>query len=147
MKPSASKPSPETLAVNAFRAELARLAPSIALSVTWEHDEDARWDFDNPKLDPDDFQAWQSTVTAIVIGKLVEGNAYLGGTWEKYGDDPAKSNPDISGYLYQMVGEALDNLHANVPVGSPIAGEIETAGAFVKRTLRVRYDESMAAKG
>lgn len=61
---------------------------------------------------PDDFTAWRSEVraSAIVAGKLVSGSAYLGGIWEKCGDKAADSNPEISGYLPQMIEEALREL-------------------------------------
>lgn len=93
-------------------ARLAQVAPSIAIETIWERDTDARWDMDPSCGDPDDFTAWQSEVraSAIVAGRMVSGSAYLGGTWEKYGDNPAKSNPEISGYLPQMIEEALQEL-------------------------------------
>jgi hypothetical protein len=86
---------------------LATIAPSIAVETLWEHDPDARWDVQNPDMDPDDYQAWQSEVRASCIcnGRMMTGNHYLGGTWEKYGD-----NPEISGYFPQMVLEAIENL-------------------------------------
>lgn len=93
-------------------ATLNAIAPAICIETIWEHDEDARWDIEDNTLDPDDFTAWQSEVRASVIldGKLVSESAYMSGTWEKYGDDPRKSNPEISGYLPQMIQEALREL-------------------------------------
>ncbi len=99
-------------------AALAKVAPSISIETIWSHDEDADGSFfaDNGQ-DADDFTAWQSEVkaSAIIAGKLVSGSAYLGGTWEKFGDHPAKSNPEISGYLPQMIEEALGELLALTP--------------------------------
>jgi hypothetical protein len=101
-------------------ARLAQLAPSISIETIWEHDMDCRditKDCDMPEgTDPADWQAWQSEVkaSAVVNGRHVSGNAYLGGTWEKYGDDPAQSNPEISGYLPQMIQEALQNLRPSL---------------------------------
>lgn len=97
-------------------AELAKVAPSIAIETIWERDTHARWDADD-SLDPDDFTAWQSEVkvSAIIGGKMVSGSEYLGGTWEKYGDKPGESNPEISGYLPQMIQEALNDLLKQLP--------------------------------
>lgn len=91
---------------------LARIAPCIAVETIWTHDPDAKWDFDDPNMDEDDYEAWQSEVKATIIsqGQLVSGSAYLGGTWEKFGDFPWKTNPDISGYFPQMLDEALEEL-------------------------------------
>lgn len=133
--------------VAAFFAALAKLAPSIALSVLWERDTDAHWDIDDPELDADDFTAWQSTVTAsaIVAGKLVEGHAYLAGTWERYGDKPRESNPEISGYLWQNVGEALDELSKQTKdAGDDLTRQIDGARSYVKDFLRRDYEAQRA---
>jgi hypothetical protein len=96
---------------------LKTVAPQIAMSIAWEVET-------NPDIsifargqgldgeDPDGWTCWQSTVTASAIagGVMLEANAYLGGTWERYGDDPAEVNPEISGYLPQMAKEALTEL-------------------------------------
>ena len=96
---------------------LATIAPSICIRTIWEHDSDIHPDirkdcdgFDDE--DPDDWQAWQSNIQAVAIvnGEEIEGNAYLGGTWEKAGDVPEESNPEISGYENQMTVEALEEL-------------------------------------
>ena len=65
---------------------------------------------------PADWQAWQSEIraTAILDGEEVSGCAYLGGTWEKAGDIPEESNPDISGYEPQMTIEALEELAVQI---------------------------------
>jgi hypothetical protein len=124
--------------INTFKAsellaELAKVAPSVSIETVWEHDDDADDSFfaDNGQ-DADDFTAWQSEVcaTAIVAGKAVSGSAYLGGTWEKACDHPAESNPEISGYLPQMIEEALRNLAKEVPAGS-LADEIAAALSII----------------
>ncbi len=96
-------------------ALVASVAPMIAIQTIWERDEDARWDIEDDTLDADDFTAWQSEVraTVIVAGRMVHGSAYMGGTWEKFGDAPSKSNPDIGGYFPQMLVEALRELRTN----------------------------------
>ncbi len=100
----------------ALLATLAKVAPSISIQTDWSPDCDM---FDIRKHcdgyeneDPNDWQAWQSEVSAkaILDGREVSGSDYLGGTWEKACDHPAKSNPDISGYFPDMVREALSDL-------------------------------------
>lgn len=112
--------------------ELKTAAPSIAFLITWEHDPDAETGPDplnianiyNPGNgldgeDPDEWQAWQSDVSAacIIAGELRTGHDYLGGIYERADDDPTESNPTISGYLPDMLDRALDELD-RIP-GSP----------------------------
>lgn len=102
-------------------AALAIHAPALAFKTLWEHDPDCEREFRELSRHPgdcffgedrDDWQPWQSEVqvSAIVAGELLTGSGYLGGTWEKYGDNPAESNPDISGYWWDKASEALDEL-------------------------------------
>lgn len=117
-----------------LQTALATLAPSISIKTTWTHDPDCRdirkhcdgMDDENPE----DWQAWQSEVSAsaIVNGELVSSSAYLGGTWEKAGDNPHESNPDISGYESDMTAEALTELLTLAPAYS---AEIQAAIAHI----------------
>jgi hypothetical protein len=77
---------------------------------------------------PEDWQAWQSEVRAAVIqdGEEVSASSYLGGTWEKAGDLPEESNPDISGYEPGMTREALEELLGKVECET-LAGMIQKA--------------------
>lgn len=115
------KTDTQTFKASDLLARLAAIAPSVSIEILWSHDEglsDIRKDCDGmDDEDPNDWQAWQSEVraSAIVGGKTVSGSAYLGGTWEKACDNPAKSNPEISGYLPQMIDEALGDLLAVAP--------------------------------
>lgn len=72
---------------------------------------------DTDDENPEDWQAWQSEVRASAIcdGEEVTGSAYLGGTWEKTGNVPEESNPEISGYEPQMTAEALEELQKLLP--------------------------------
>lgn len=112
-----------------LQKRLATLAPHVRIQTIWTHDpdlRDIRKDCDGfDDVDPDDWQAWQSEIraTAIVNGEEVSGSAYLGGTWEKAGDDPWVSNPDISGYEPQMTKEALRELATQI---GEIHGDCET---------------------
>jgi len=136
-------------------AALASIAPALNIRTEWEHDSDSRFSelqapgccFENE--DPEDWQAWQSQIiaTAICGGSLVTGHAYLGGTWEKWGEDPAKSNPDISGYLPEMIGEALEDLQGRVaaiqstPVLTNLQSQITAAMEYIRAEMGRRYDE------
>jgi hypothetical protein len=131
----------------ALQKHLAALAPSIAIRTIWEHDpdhHDIRKDCDGfDDENPADWQAWQSEIraTAIVGGDEISGSAYLGGTWEKAGDNPAESNPEISGYELQMTDEALCDLAHSIPGTSPIHAEIQSALDYLKAESRRAYDE------
>mgnify|MGYP003556210305 CR=1 FL=1 len=129
---------------------LAAIAPSICIRTIWEHDEDCR-DIrkdvcDMEDEDPDDWQAWQSNVKAVAIvnGEEIEGNAYLGGTWEKAGDVPEESNPEISGYENQMTVEALEELFVSPAIQPSLAAEIGLAIDYCKREADLSYDKQMA---
>lgn len=120
---------------------LSTLAPSVCLETIWEHDNDAIWDIADPTLCEEDFRAWQSTVKAraVSIGIMHQGLAYMGGTWEKFGDKPEESNPDISGYFPQMAQEALRELSESLPEFNaeqtsplPVQIEIGRALAYLK---------------
>jgi hypothetical protein len=122
-----------------LQKQLAKIAPSICIETLWEHDHDHRdirddcdgFDDENP----DDWQAWQSEVRAACIydGEEITGSAYLGGTWEKAGDDPSISNPEISGYENQMTVEALEELAKELPIVSArhLQTEIQAALSFL----------------
>jgi len=123
---------------------LATVAPSISIQTIWTEDESP----DNSIFskgcglygeDPDDWACWESAIEATIIhnGEMVTGSAYMGGTWEKYGNNPTKTNPDISGYEPQMVEEALEELKALFGVPPK---EIETALSFLNS-----YSESEIA--
>ena len=125
-------------------AELSRAlrlaAPSIIISTEWEHDEDSAGDWRELLQcgafhgeERDDWTCWQTTVIAraIISGELVKGCDYLGAIWEKYGDDPRKSNPEISGYFPQLVEGALKEMAEKIPAGHPLHGEIAAAIALL----------------
>jgi hypothetical protein len=117
----------------ALQKRIVTVAPSISIVTHWEHDpdlRDIRKDCDGfDDEDPNDWQAWQSEVcaTAIVNGEEITGNDYLGGTWEKAGDNPAESNPEISGYENGMTQEALCSLAAGIPDAHPLQLQIRHA--------------------
>jgi hypothetical protein len=129
-----------------LQKELAQIAPSICIETIWEHDpdlHDIRKDCDGMEdEDPADWQAWQSEIraTAIQAGEEVTGSAYLGGTWEKAGDNPATSNPNISGYEPQMTVEALTELLAITSIlGRATRNQINEAIIHVERMMQVEW--------
>ncbi len=113
-----------------LQKRLATVAPSISIRTIWSYDpdlRDIRKDCDGMEDEnPEDWQAWQSEieVSAIKNGELMKTSAYLGGTWEKAGDLPEESNPDISGYEPQMTQEALEELAKLVP---ELSAQVEAA--------------------
>ena len=130
-----------------LQKHLATIAPSVALYTIWEHDADLydiRTDCDGmDDEDPDDWQAWQSEVraTAIADGEEITGSAYLGGTWERAGDNPAESNPEISGYELQMTSEALEELRNALPAEAvTLASQVAAALDYLKAEARLSYE-------
>lgn len=121
-----------------YLTELKTIAPHIAIEIVWEPDQDATWDIEDPEMKEEDYEAWQSTVRASVIahGELVSGEEHLCSTWEKYGDKPAESNPDISGYLPQMIQGALRELGEIVG-----GGVVLQAFGYMEQIMRERYKE------
>jgi len=121
-----------------LQLELATVAPSISIRTIWEHDTDC-WDIRKEcdgmdDENPNDWQAWQSEIraTAISGGEEISGSDYLGGTWEKAGDDPAESNPDVSGYEPDMIEGALEDLRHKCTAPN-IRGEIFAALEYLNR--------------
>ena len=132
-----------------LQKELAKICPSISISTIWEHDPehmDIRDDCDGfDDEDPDDWQAWQSNVRAVAIvdGEEIEGNAYLGGTWEKADDVPEESNPTISGYEPSMTKEALEEL---IGKDDELDREIEKGIAHIKDLMRLEWESQQDSK-
>jgi len=121
---------------------LARLAPSIALSVSREIDEAFRWDGDGPDPRLDGFDPYDVTVTAraIIGGAVVEGNDYLGGCYFK----PDEDSEDIHGYLPQMITAALDDLESRGALS--VSRELINARAYVRGVMRAEYEAQTTAK-
>jgi len=115
---------------------LAKIAPSISIQTFWERDRFSgpiSKECDGFTADEDeDWQAWQSEIraTAISEGEEITGHAYLGGTFERVGDNPTESNPEISGYEGDMTTEALREL-AGAVNSEPLRAEIASALAYL----------------
>ena len=93
---------------------LQTLAPSICIETHWSID-----GFD--PAENDNWTAWQSEVraTAVLVGDMIRGTDYLGGTYERLGDDPAITNPEISGYESDMVVNAVTELLLKAQTDTP----------------------------
>jgi hypothetical protein len=135
-----------------LQTTLSTIAPQIEISTHWEHDpdhKDIRRDCDGmDDEDPDDWQAWQSEIraSAVSLGEIQSGSAYLGGTWERAGDNPAESNPDISGYENGMTTEALRELRNTLGTECPLLIEqIDKAISYCEAEAQRSYDEQRAA--
>ena len=104
---------------------LKTLAPSINIATHWSLDEYAdrmsdACEGEDPAND-DDWTAWQSEVraTAVLAGDMIQGTDYLHGTYERIGDDPSISNPEISGYESDMVVNAVTELLLKAQTDTP----------------------------
>lgn len=88
--------------------ELRQSHPDVHISVVWSPDPNYVWDGDGPDPLDDGYVPHDVAVTAttIVEGEMIEGNAYLGGCYEKLGEP----DPEIHGYFEQMLKEALVEL-------------------------------------
>lgn len=123
-------------------AELRKIAPSIAFAASHSPDIDEVWDGDGP--DPADEGMIAVVVdvsaTAIVGGEEVEGHGYLSSHYIEYGEDLG----DVSGYLPQMLEEAVEELAEQLPDDSPVKAESAAVVVFLKEEMRRRYDEQRA---
>ena len=127
---------------------LAILAPCIAFSVSREIDPHYRWDGDGE--DPCDagFDAYDVTVTATAIldGRIAEGDNRLGGSYFL----PDEPTGDIHGYLLQMLQEATQDLCDTLARRGGYHGERLTQLAhvrgYLREAMRAAYEAQRAGK-
>jgi hypothetical protein len=114
-------------------AQLKVERPDVVIEVVRTPDPYSVWDGDEPI--GDEFVCYDHDVIAYTIrdGERVEGRNSLGGSWY----DPFDKTPEnldclaeISGYLLQMVDEALEELDGQLPelMMCEICGEPAGAG-------------------
>jgi hypothetical protein len=117
-------------------ATLRKIAPNIRFSAEWNQDESFVWD-GNPDDDPTEFgyvaHDVDVTARAIVYGDDVEGRQSLGGVYDK----PYEKDPDIHGYLPQMLEEAAADLERQVT--GEWKKQLQAARKYLKEVLRGRY--------
>ena len=136
-------------------ANLKQIAPEVVFSSVWSYDEIHRRICPSSDIfdkggaleneDPNDWQSWQATVSAQTIHKgavLVE-ETFLGGIWEKFGDNPHETNSDVSGYLPQMLKEVSESLASQLGSGH-VSQLLQNASAYLARVLRARYEAQRA---
>ena len=135
----------------AIMKKLREIAPSIHFEAEYSVDVHAKWDGDGPDPIDEGMNAYYVDVfaRAVVGGKSLTGQSSLGGVYEF----PNKHDPDIGGYLPQMLEEAVNDLRSILaltlvtderspnPVNPPssLFKECEKAQAFLKTTLHARY--------
>lgn len=115
-----------------LQTQLASIAPSIRIRTHWEHDTDCPDTMrDCPGMEGEN--PWQAEInaTAIIDGEEITTADFLCGVWELDGDDPADTNPDISGYEAGMTATTLFNLYHEVGSDHPLRQEITRALAFI----------------
>ena len=125
-----------------YQLKLRELAPSVVFDVAWSHDEDARWPKDCGERG--DYIPYNTEVTAraIVGGEEVEGRACMGGTWEI----PGKMDPEIGGYLPQMLEEAASELITQKGIPLKIKIELRAVIGFLKTLMRQRWQEQQSSR-
>jgi ABC-type cobalt transport system substrate-binding protein len=124
---------------------LSKIAPHVAIDVSWEEDLHYVWDGDGPDPGLEGYVAHDVTVSAetIIDGRKIDGKAYLGGVYEKQGE----RDQNIHGYFPQMVDEALSELYKEIsgkePVTSrkrwevePPSGESESILAELRNAIK-----------
>lgn len=90
--------------------------PDVAVTVIRTENPHCLWDGDEP-IDQNVFTCYDHEVRATTIcnGELVSASDYLGGSWYDVDDMNADNQAciaEISGYLPQMIDDALDALDA-----------------------------------
>ncbi len=91
--------------------KLRQTNPEIAVTIEWELDPEFEWDGDGPDPQDEGFNPYTVIVRAnrIIEGELETGEATLGGCYSK---DAGKDDPKVSGYLDQLIGDALKDLNS-----------------------------------
>lgn len=97
---------------------LAKIAPHVAIDVSWEPDPYHSWDGDGPDPRDEGYVPHNVAVTAktIIDGREVDSKEYLGGVYEK----PGHQDQNIHGYFPQMVDAALSGLYKELTGKEPV---------------------------
>jgi hypothetical protein len=127
-------------------AGLRKVAPSISFAVSWTEDPHYHWDGDGPDPGYDGFVAYDVDVyaRAILGGKMVEGRQSLGGVYERPEHYP-DYDPDIHGYLVQMLEEALEDLQKGMRGAQH--QQVRKAREYLKRVLKHNYEAQTLQAG
>jgi hypothetical protein len=122
-----------------YMKRLRYIAPSIALSVSREIDEDEEWDGDGPDPQEEGYLPYCIEVTAstVIGGYLKEGFASLCSSYYQ----PDEPIGEAHGYLPQMVDEALSRLELPIREQPHLRAEVKKARDYMKRLMRKLYDD------
>jgi hypothetical protein len=125
-----------TTAASIFKS-LKSIAPSIHFDVTYTRDLHFVWDGDGPDPRSEGFEAYDVDVSANVVlrGTLYSGSEMLGGVYDKHG----RHDPDIGGYLPQMLEEAAVDLRKAHTLPAQIEKEANAAIKYLRKTMKSRY--------
>lgn len=123
--------------------KLKQIAPNIAFSVSHTADPYHSWDGEGPDPRDEGFSPYDVEVTAraIVYGEEVQGQDTLGGSYDK----PGEFDPDLYGYLPQMLREAVDDLAKQRLVVGSLLKQAHAASKYLKEVMRKRYEEQKTA--
>lgn len=117
------------------------IAPSIVITITHEPDDDGFYNWNEEEWGPaENYECYRTTVTATVIlnGEFVTASAYLGCSYEKFGEPKC---PEIHGYLPQMIEEAITELRkTDLPGFMTQYCQAGNAIAHLRSVLQQRYD-------
>lgn len=115
---------------------LRKLAPSFEYSVERERDENFVWDGDGPDPMEEGFEAYNVDVILQVImdGQLYRLTETLGGTYDK----PGEEDPEIHGYLPQMLEEATARM-MKLEMPEPLSTQLRAAHQYLKEVLKIRH--------
>jgi len=133
--------------------KLSRIAPDIEFNVEWVEDPSFAWDGDGPDPREEGYIPHDVLVTASAVfdGEEKVGRAGLGGSYDK----PDKQDPDIHGYLPQLLRDALRDLmeKQEITLGprewtprqeiTEFLQEFRNAENYLTEVLRVRYEAAM----
>ena len=113
---------------------LEKIAPGIAFEVEWEEDQFFDWDGDGPDPREEGYIPHDVDVYARAVqrGNLKEGRESLGGAYDK----PDELDPDIHGYLPQMLDGAIEELETQVT--GDLVKQAKAARKYLKEVLVAR---------
>jgi len=121
--------------------DLRKIAPNLSFSTHWQEDPDYAWDGDGPDPASQGMVAHDVRVIARAIfnGIMAEGREHLGGCY----DLPDKRDPDVHGYLPQMLEEATQELAGQVT--GPLKTQCAAALRYLKAVLQKNYEANNRA--
>lgn len=122
-------------------SDLRKIAPNLSFSTKWTEDPSFVWDGDGPDPAEQGMVAYDVDVfaRAIIDGIMAEGRESLGGCY----DEPHKRDPDIHGYLPQMLEEATQELSKSV--SGPLQRQCAAAIKYLKGVMRQNYEAERRA--